>query len=382
MRILIALTYYRPHVSGLSIYAERLSRGLVRHGHAVTVLTSRFHRSLPARQRLDGVDVVRVPVSTKVSKGVIMPLFPLYAASLVAQHDVVNIHLPQFEAALLGLLARVRRKAVVLTYHCDLRLPAGLLNRAVQASLGPLNSLAARLAHRVVTTSADYAAHSGFLKRCPRTVVIPPLIEMAAPDPDATRRLARRWQLDGRTQIGFAARFAAEKGVEYLLHALPRVLECVPDAAVVFTGAYRDTVGEEGYLASLSPLFQQFADRITFMDLLPDSEMASFFSLCDVLAVTSLNSTEAFGMVQVEAMLSGTPVVATDLPGVREAVRQTRMGEVVPPRDPTALAAALVRVLRRREQYVRPREEVARLFDIDEAIRCYEELFLQLIGAQ
>src|ERR1700688_4000671 len=106
MRILVALTYYRPHVSGLSIYAERLARGLVRRGHAVTVLTSRFHPSLPAREWLHGVEVMRVPVLTKVSKGVIMPLFPVYAATLVRRHDAVNIHMPQFESALLALLGR------------------------------------------------------------------------------------------------------------------------------------------------------------------------------------------------------------------------------------------------------------------------------------
>ena len=54
MRILIALTYYRPHVSGLTIYAERLARGLARRGHAVTVLTSRFAPWLPARERWTG----------------------------------------------------------------------------------------------------------------------------------------------------------------------------------------------------------------------------------------------------------------------------------------------------------------------------------------
>jgi glycosyltransferase involved in cell wall biosynthesis len=158
MRILIALTYYQPHVSGLSIYAERLARGLARHGHTVTVLTSRFHPSLPPRERRDGVEIIRVPVSKKVSKGVIMPLFPLYAAMLVRRHQVINVHMPQFEASLLAGLGRAYGKAVVLTYHCDLRLPPGPLNRLVQGSLGPLNHLAARWAHRVVTTTFTFLA--------------------------------------------------------------------------------------------------------------------------------------------------------------------------------------------------------------------------------
>jgi len=376
MRILVALTYYRPHVSGLSIYAERLARGLVRRGHTVTVLTSRFHPSLPAREHLHGVEVIRVPVLTKVSKGVIMPLFPLYAATLVRRHDAVNIHMPQFESALLAVLGRSMRKPVVLTYQCDLRLPAGLFNRIVQRSLGPLNRIAARLADHIVTTTDDYAQHSQFLRRyADKVIAVAPLLDPGPPDPVTTQRLAGRGGFNGRPQIGFAARFAAEKGVEYLLQALPRVFEQVPKARVVFTGAWKDTVGEEDYLASLAPLLQQYAAHLTFLDLLRDDEMASFFSLCSVLAVTSLNATEAFGMVQGEAMLSGTPVVASDLPGVREAVRRTGMGEIVPARDPTALADALVRVLQRRADYVRPHAEITQAFDAEDSLRQYEALF-------
>ena len=379
MRVLVALTYYRPHVSGLSVYAERLARGLARHGHAVTVLTSRFHPSLPARERVDGVEIVRVPVTTKVSKGVIMPLFPVYAAALVRRHDVINIHMPQFEASLLALLGRLAGKAVVLTYQCDLRLPTGIFNRLVQRSLRPLNHRAARLEHRIVTTTADDAQHSEFLTRhAEKVTAIAPLIEMPPPDAAVTRRLSERWGLNGRARIGFAARFAAEKGVEYLLQALPRVLDAVADVQVVFTGAYKDTVGEDEYRAALSPLLQRHADRLVFLDLLSDEEMAGFYSLCDVLAVTSLNSTEAFGMVQVEAMLAGTPVVTSDLPGVREAVRRTGMGEIVAPRDAAALAAALVRVMQHRQAYVRPRAEVSGAFDVDDALRRYEALFEDL----
>ena len=59
MRILVALTYYRPHVSGLTIYVERLSRALAAHGHQVTVLTSQYDRALPLRAELHGVQIVR-----------------------------------------------------------------------------------------------------------------------------------------------------------------------------------------------------------------------------------------------------------------------------------------------------------------------------------
>lgn len=375
MRVLVALTYYRPHVSGLTVYAERLARGLARRGHAVTVLTSQFHPGLPARERIDGIDVVRVPIATKVSKGVIMPWFPLYAAHFVGRADVVNIHVPQFEAALVAFLARCRGTRVVLTYHCDLRLPAGLVNDAVRLTLGPLNRLAALQAHRIVATSDDYARHSPFLQRyAGKLTTIAPLVDMPAPDAAVKERLAQRWHLGAEPRIGFAARFAAEKGVEYLLRALPTLLRELPDARVLFTGAYKDTVGEEAYTARLTPHLQKYADHLTFLDLLPAAEMPSFFAQCDALAVTSLNSTEAFGLVQVEAMLAGTPVVATDLPGVREAVRRTGMGEVVPARDPEALAAALLRVVRNRERYVRPRGEIAAAFDCEAALAQYEEV--------
>jgi glycosyltransferase involved in cell wall biosynthesis len=103
--------------------------------------------------------------------------------------------------------------------------------------------------------------------------------------------------------------------------------------------------------------------------------MPPFLAAVDCLVVPSVNSTESFGLVQVEAMLCGTPVVASDLPGVRQPVLRTGMGELVPPADAGALTEALVRVLAEPGRYVRPRAEIAGRFDPERTIDAYEALF-------
>jgi hypothetical protein len=95
MKLLIVLTYYRPHTSGLTIYAERLAKAMAHRGHQVTVLTSRFLPELSPVEVQGGVKIVRAPVILRVSKGVIMPTFGSLANRLVAENDVVQLHLPQ-----------------------------------------------------------------------------------------------------------------------------------------------------------------------------------------------------------------------------------------------------------------------------------------------
>ena len=81
MRILFTLTYYRPHVSGLTIYVERLARALVARGHEVTILTSQHAAELTREELVDGVRIVRAPVAFTVSKGPVMACVPIRARS-------------------------------------------------------------------------------------------------------------------------------------------------------------------------------------------------------------------------------------------------------------------------------------------------------------
>jgi glycosyltransferase involved in cell wall biosynthesis len=380
MRILIALTYYRPHVSGLTIYAERLGRALTRRGHQVTVLTSRFDRSLPAQETVDGMDIVRPLVWFRISKGVIMPSIGYWATRLALSHDVLSIHLPQFDAPGIALRGRLLGKPTVLTYHSDLSLPPTLFNRIANQVVHGANHAAANLADRIVAYTRDFAEHSPFLSHyLGKIQVIPPPVEVGRATPGDVNAFKARHHLEGRKVIGMAARLAAEKGVEYLLEAAPTILEKHPGTRFLFAGQSENVLGEEAYERKISPLLTALGDRWTFLGVLPPDAMAAFFKSCDVTVLPSINSTETFGLVQIESMICGTPVVAAGLPGVREPVRLTGMGKTVPPRDPARLAQAVLEVLANRSRFIRPSRKISEMFSPDATAERYEMLFREIL---
>lgn len=382
MKVLVALTYYRPHVSGLTIYVERLARALAERGHTVTVLTSQYDAQLPREEVVHGVCVVRVPVAARISKGVVMPTFGLMANKLVPAHDVLSIHLPQLDAAGLALRGPLFNRPVVLTYHSDLLLPPSPLNFVAGNVIYAANHIAARFSKAMVGYTEDFARHSFFLsKYLDKVTIIPPPVEMPQPTPEAIRAFREKHGLSEtrRPVLGLAVRLAAEKGVEYLFEAMPKILAQYPNAFILHAGP-REAIGEAGYVRKIEPLVEQYRNHYLHVGTLNAEQMALFFSCCDVHVLPSINSTETFGLVQVEAALCGTPSVASALPGVRMPTQMTGMGLTTPPKDSAALAENILKVLNNREQYVRPRGPIAEMFSPHTTAAKYEELFSKLIA--
>src|SRR4051794_40450263 len=376
MKILHALTYYHPHLSGLTIYVERLAETLAGRGHEVTVLASRHLPDLPRVERRGGVRVVRAPVLWRLHKGVVSPAFSSEAWRLMQTHDVLNLPLPLLEAGVLTLLARrVAQRPVVLTYHCDLQLPPGPTSRPIELALTLLHRLAGRQANRIVTYTRDYAEHSPFVSRyLPKVETVYPPVIVDTPDAAAAAALRARLAPQGEHVVGFAGRVATEKGIEHLLAALPALQAAVGPVRVAFAGPYEGVLGER-YYEQLSPLIERHRNQITFLGELHGTDLANFYAAIDCLALPSVNSTESFGLVQVESMLCGTPVVASALPGVRQPVTVTGMGEIAPISDPAGVALALGKVLADRARYVRPRAEIAGRFDLNATAAFYEHLY-------
>jgi len=116
-----------------------------------------------------------------------------------------------------------------------------------------------------------------------------------------------------------------------------------------------------------------------FLGILNPAQMAAYYPNLDVLVVSSLNSTEAFGLVQIEAKMNNVPCVASALPGVRRPVQMTGMGEVTPIGDSEALAQGVLKVLDEPQKYRRDPAEIARTYDPDGVAIEYEKLFEKLM---
>jgi glycosyltransferase involved in cell wall biosynthesis len=141
----------------------------------------------------------------------------------------------------------------------------------------------------------------------------------------------------------------------------------------------------ETFFEECLPLIEAQRDHVTFLGNMAMAQMPNFYRMCDVCSVPSTNSTESWGMWQSESMLCGTPVVTTDLPGVRESVRVTGMGELVRPHDPESLADALATVLTNRERYATPppgKRAPQEVFRPELTFDAYERWYQDLLNEQ
>jgi glycosyltransferase involved in cell wall biosynthesis len=166
-----------------------------------------------------------------------------------------------------------------------------------------------------------------------RTTVVPP--------PCHVRPAGRPSFRDGAgLHVGFLGRIVEEKGLQYLVQAFQQLGD--PDARLLIGGDFAAVAG--GSVVDQVRGLAAGDERIRFLGFLPEEQIADLYASIDVFALPSVNSFEAFGIVQVEAMMAGVPALASDLPGVRTPVQETGFGVVTTPRDVGDITAGLARL--------------------------------------
>ena len=340
MNILMCLNYFTPHVSGLTRYAELVARGLA-EDNQVTVLTGQHDRQLPQRESDGEVTIIRTKLWFSLHKGYVSPQLLTEFYRLARDVDVVYLHLPLAEAWLVVSLLP-KATPLVVSFHCWPQVTGGVVDRLALGFAKAGMTRCFQRASNIIVNSVDYAESLPALaKFFDKLIQIPPpSTEFQSP---IKPRL--RCEQSGNVRVGFLGRFATEKGISVLLQAVPEVIARNPRTRFVFAGDYRRVRGGASYDRSKE---QRAAldSHIELAGALDESEICSFLDSLDLLVLPSINSYESFGMVQVEAMKRGVPVVASDLPGVRVPVQLTGQGRLAVPGDAGSLAQAILSQLR------------------------------------
>ncbi len=341
MKIGLVAPYDWMVPGGIQRHILALDRAFRGAGHQVTVIAPcsadpEWSEPLPPNLIPIQGAVLPLPTSGSQVRVVLSPRLSRQVRQIMAQEcfDVVHLHEPLMPAVCLLALYYVR--------SCPTTLAVGTFHAYRDENIGyeyarPIfHRLMNRLEGRIAVSKAarDYIARyfPGTYRLIPNGVDVSLFGRMEL---EPIPRFA-----DGRPNILFAGRLDKRKGFGHLLRAFERVKRVVPAARLIAVGAFN---------AEQSEPFIRWAEEscledVYFVGRVSDEELARYYRTADLVCAPSTGF-ESFGLVLLEAMAAGCPVVASDIPGYREVVRHGVEGLLVPPGDEEGLAAALLQLL-------------------------------------
>lgn len=323
LKVLHVGKFYPPYPGGIESHLQTLCEELSKSIEVEVLVASDRWRS--ERSTQGGVQIVRLATALMLHG---TPIVPLMAREIRrARPDVIHLHFPNPMAALACLMSRLD-VPIVVTWHSDV-----VRQRRAAAAFAPLLSVLLRRCAAIIVASASHIDTSPVLSaRRDLCRVIPYGIRTEAferPDPARAAELRRRY---GERIVLGVGRLIYYKGFEHLVRAMGEVRGTLLLAG---DGPLRGALEAEARRLAIT-------ERVVLMGRVNDAELCACYHACDVFALSSVARSEAFGIVQLEAMACGKPVVNTRLESAVPHVSLDGLtGLTVPPGDPPALAAAL-----------------------------------------
>jgi rhamnosyl/mannosyltransferase len=330
MRVLQLGKYYEPHVGGIETHLRLLAHGLTERGLDVEILV---HGSgtKTVHDTVGGIHVTRVGALGRLFS---TELSPSLVTELGREYDVLHLHTPHPMAMFAYLAARKPAHSLVVTHHSDI-----VRQARIRSILQPLFRAVLSRADLIITTSQRYLDSSDELKPYRSKVrVVPYGIDLKQFSP-SLRQLGSAQAIRanyGDRIVVATGRLIYYKGFEVLLDAMKMVRAHL---LLIGDGPLRSTLEDRARRNGVK-------ERVTFLGAVPNHDLGQFYGAGDVFALPSIARSEAFGIVQIEALASSLPVVNTALQsGVPEVSIHGVTGLTVPPNDAGALAEALNRLL-------------------------------------
>jgi rhamnosyl/mannosyltransferase len=330
---------YPPVLGGIERMIWWVAKRQAARGHQVTILASQPNPkqhplALSPEETIEGVTIIRLRSFMRPGGTPICPGMTSRLRSLAP--DVIHLHHPNPSSDVAYLLAALQTP-LVITYHSDV-----VRQRIRYRMYAPVQQRTLRMARVIMPTSQRYLDSSEQLQpHRDRCVVVPLGVEMAGPDARSPEVQAEASALraswgPGPVVLSFGV-LRYYKGLNFLLDAAAQL----PDVRFIIAGQGPERADLERKARNLHVM-----DRVHFIGAVPEERIPYVHAASDMFVLPSHLRAEAFGLSMVEAMMSGLPVIATDLPtGVPEVNEHERTGLIVPPADVDALTAAIRRLV-------------------------------------
>lgn len=369
MQILHVYKAYHPVLGGIENHVKLVAEAQAAAGHEVTVLAT----ASSLRTEIDEIGGARVIKAGRWLEVASTPLSPMLVLRLLKEHpDITHLHFP-YPPAEVGQSLVMRQRPTVLSYHSDIVRQRGLLRL-----YRPLMMHTLQRVGRILVSSPNYLESSEILAKVrSRCTVIPYGIDQTRfrDVPIAAVQAVRR-RIGAGPIVLFVGVLRYYKGLRYLIDAMPRV-----PARLVIVGDGPEGQALRSQIAELG-----LTDKIIFAGRVADADLPAYYHAADLFCLPASERSEAFGLVQVEALSAGLPIVSTELgTGTSYVNQDDQSGLVVRPKDSKALAEALQQILG--DDHLRQRLSTGALrraeaFTAERMLREIETVYQELLAAR
>ena len=373
MKILHIYKDYYPVLGGIENHIKLLAEGQARRGHEVTVLVTNTDRDTVVEE-WNGVRIIKAGRLASISSAPISLSFPWYLVRM--RPDIAHLQFPYPPGEVANWLLG-RSRCTIISYQSDV-----IRQQRWLRLYRPIMWRVLRAADRLIASSPNYVRTSPYLSRlADKCAVIPLGIDVERfqrAEEDLVTDIRRRY---GTPLIFFVGRLRYYKGLQYLIQAMAQI-----PARLLIGGIGPMQHEWEAEVQKLG-----LGEKIIFLGEVSDAQLPALYHAADVFVLPASHRSEAYGLVQIEAMASATPVVCTELgTGTSWVNRDGETGLVVPSCDPDALASAIGRLLDDEElrqsmgarAAIRAQEEFSAAVMIDRVLALYAELLEDVENAR
>lgn len=333
MKIALVSPYDYPYPGGVQQHIRHLSLQFRRLGHEVRIIapSSESPAALAAQDVYKVGNVVQIPANESVARITLSLRLSGRVKAILEreQFDVVHLHEPLALALPLTVLRHSESVNIGTFHHYGSRGLTYFYGRPI------LKRFFNRLDGRIAVSRPALEFISTYFPG--DYVVIPNGIDVDEFSPDVPPIAELR---DGAPTILFVGRLEKRKGFKYLIQAFPFVRREFPDARLVIVGSYsrKQASRYERFVRSYH------LGEVRFVGYVSAADLPRYYRSCDLFCAPSIGG-ESFGIILLEALASGCPIVASDIPGYRGVLQSGVHGLLVPPKDARALADAIIAVL-------------------------------------